>query len=107
MSQGVKGLSHIYSNNSATDVVVVTMLDCFDDVYQAFLGKTRVVEAFLGTATYPVNYFIESKLIGRQFFSCVISPFFGISLIEALKKFAVSSFLLKQWRQYLCKADLK
>ncbi len=43
-----------------------------------------------------ILYMLDSKLIGRQFLSCEISPFFGIGLMEALKKFAVSSFFSKQ-----------
>jgi hypothetical protein len=34
----------------------------------------------------------DSKLIGRQFFRLSISPFFGMSLIDADKKLAVRQF---------------
>jgi hypothetical protein len=46
----------------------------------------------------------ESKLIGLQFFRFSISPFFGISFMEADRKLAVKRFFSKQQVAYLNKA---
>jgi hypothetical protein len=39
----------------------------------------------------------DNSDIGRQFLSLLTSPFFGISLIQALLKFVVSVPVEKQW----------